>query len=395
VYKEVAMMLATRLKELKFSATIGVADKVRELEACGEKIIQLSVGQPHVPTPIEFKQGAISALMNDHVFYSHSRGILELRKLIIQRYNTLYGTLFDAEKNILITPGGKQAIYYFIMSVLNTGDEVIIPTPSWVSYAEIVKMAGGMPVFVECPKDKNFEICFDLIEKAITSRTKAIILNSPNNPTGVMVKKEVLEAINNLCVSRDIFLLSDEVYDQIVFDNQCNASIVSVNHTLKNCVMINSFSKMYSMSGWRIGYILGAPEIIGAMLKFQQNTVTCPTTFAQFGALEAIKHGDWFTTQLVEMYQENRNFLIAGLQKMRSFNFVCPEGTFYLFLDVSKITTDSAAFCLDLLSRCKVAAVPGIAFGNNGEGFIRISFATEKSNLVLFLQRLNETYESC
>lgn len=387
-----SMKLSKRVCELNFSATIKLADKVRELESKGEKIIQLGGGQPHLPTPSDFKMATIKALTENQIYYSHSQGIPELRKLIAQKYNQAYGSKLSFEKNILVTPGGKQAILYFAMALINPDDEVIIPTPSWVSYADIVKLVGGTPVLVECERDKNFELSVDLIEKAITPKTKAIILNSPNNPTGAIIKRSVLENIYKLCLKHDIYLLCDEIYESIVFDGQECTSIISVSPDLKNCVLINGFSKMYSMTGWRLGYVLAQEEIVEAMVKLQQNSVTCPTTFAQFGAIEALKSGDWFTKKLAQIYQEHRDFLANGLKELKFFDFIYPDGAFYLFVDVSKINKNSTEFCLDLLERCKVAAIPGIAFGANGEGFIRVSFATSKENLAIFLQKLKENY---
>lgn len=384
--------LSKRVCELNFSATIKLADKVRELESKGEKIIQLGAGQPHIPTPSDFKMATIKALYENQVYYSHSQGIPELRELITQRYNNAYETALNFEKNVLITPGAKQAILYFAMALIDPHDEIIIPTPSWVSYGDIVKLAGGQPVIVECDRSKKFELSVDLIEKAITPKTKAIILNSPNNPTGTIIKKSTLKAIYKLCLKYDIYLLCDEIYESIVFDKQENTSIMSLSLDLKNCVLINGFSKIYSMTGWRLGYVLAQEEIINAMLKLQQNSISCPTTFAQFGAIEALKNGDWFTSKLVQIYQENRDFLVNGLKELKVFDFICPDGAFYMFIDVSKINKNSTEFCLDLLERCKIAVVPGVAFGRNGEGFIRISFATSKENIAIFLQRLKENY---
>ena len=387
------MELARRFENLNFSATIEIADKVKELESQGHKIIQLSGGQPHIATPDNIKLAAINALKNNQTFYSHSRGIPLLRKEIIKKYSIEHGTFLDPDKNILITPGVKQAILYFMLAFIDPGDEVLIPIPSWMSYAEIVKIAGGVPVFVECDKEKDFDINIDLIFTALTDRTKAIILNSPNNPTGQIYSRDKLIALNNLCIEKNIFLLCDEIYDHVVFENYQNCSIAEINPEFKNSVLFNGFSKTYSMTGWRLGYVIAQDFVIDAMLKLQQNSVTCPTTFAQFGAIEALISGESFVKDMLTLYKENRDFLIAELNKLTKFDYIYPKGSFYIFVDVSKICKDSKKFCLDLLEKCKIAAVPGVVFGDNVEGYIRINFAVDKQSIIEFVNRIKNFYK--
>jgi len=387
------MEFARRVKELNFSATIQLSDKVRELENQGYKIIQLSGGQSCIATPDNIKLAAINALKSNQTFYSHSRGIHFLRKEIIKKYSIEYGTILDSDKNILITPGAKQAILYFMLAFINPGDEVLIPIPSWMSYAEIVKIAGGIPVFVECDKEKDFDINITVISAALTSKTKAIILNSPNNPTGQIFSQDKLIELSKLCVEKNIFLLCDEIYDQIVFDNYQNCSIAEINPSFKNSVLFNGFSKTYSMTGWRLGYVIAQDFVIDAMLKLQQNSVTCPATFAQFGAIEALNSGESFVKDMLILYKGNRDFVIAELNKLTKFDYICPKGSFYIFVDVSKICKDSKKFCLDLLERCKISAVPGIVFGDNAQGYMRINFAVDKQSIIEFVNRIKNAYE--
>ena len=386
------MELAKRTGRIKLSATIKIADRVRELERKGEKIIRLETGEPHFPTPDTIKSATIKALEEGKTHYSHSRGIHKLRKLLCEQYNKKFKTNLDAEKNILITPGGKQAILYFILSVAEKGDEVLIPSPSWVSYPEIVRIADGTPTFVDCEDNKEFEISFEKIKQSITKKTQALILNNPNNPTGKIIRKETLEKINNLCVENGIFLLCDEIYDQIVFDNNEHVSLLSLNPELENCGVINGFSKTYSMTGWRLGYVISKPDLINAMLKFQQNSVTCPTTFIQFGAIEALNSGSEFVKKALSVYQENKDLLLKEFEKIENFRLVEPEGGLYAFIDISRISNDSAQFCLDLIDECRVSATPGVAFGDNGEGYIRICLATQRDNIVEFVKRIRSVY---
>lgn len=386
------MKFSQRAEKLKLSSTIKIADMVRELEKAGKKIIRLETGEPHLPTPKVAKLATQEALNQDFTHYSHSRGIYELREILCQTYNKKFGTDFDPNKNILITPGGKQALFYAILSIIEPGDEVIIFNPAWMSYEEIVKIAGGVPVFVESEREKDFELSFDRMKKKITKKTRAIILNSPNNPTGKLIKQAVLNRINHLCLQEDILLISDEIYNQLIFKGHNHYSILSANPELKNCVLVNGFSKTYAMTGWRLGYVISFPELIDVMLKFQQNTITCPTTFTQFGAVEVLKTGSDFNEQALKIYQENREILLNEFNKMKQFKMIEPEGGLYAFVDISQASADSYNFSLDLLKRCQVSVMPGAVFGQNGEGYIRICLAADKKDILEFIKRFKKVY---
>jgi len=369
-----------------------MADKIREIERRGAKIIKLATGEPYFSTPDKIKSATIKAMHEDKTHYSHSRGIYELRKILCEQYNKKFKTNFDAGKNILITPGGKQAILYAILSVVEEGDNVLIPVPSWMSYPEIVTIASGNSLFVDCKKSKEFKVSFEKIKQSVNKRTKAIILNSPNNPTGKIISRMTLEKINQLCVDKDILLICDEIYDRIIFDRYQHTSILTINPELENCVLINGFSKTYSMTGWRLGYVMAPSDLISAMLKIQQNSITCPTTFAQFGAVEALKNGENFVNKALNVYQENKNLLIKEFKNLKNFSLIEPEGGIYAFIDISKISDNSNEFCMELIDRCKVSTIPGSAFGNSCSNYIRICLATEKENIIEFVKRLRETY---
>jgi len=386
------MKLAERVGQIKFSSIIKIADRVREMEAAGKKIIRLETGEPHFATPSVAKNAVLKALKDNLTHYSHSRGVYELRKMLCDRHNYEFKTNLDANKNILITPGGKQAIFYAMLSVVGGGDEVIISTPGWVSYEEMVRLAGGVPVFAVADRNQDFENSFNIIKEKITSRTKAIILNSPNNPTGKIIKEETLRKINNLCLEKNILLISDEIYNQIIFEGHIHRSVLSINPELKNCILINGFSKTYAMTGWRLGYALAEAYIIEAMLKLQQNSVTCPTTFIQYGAMAILQGGDNFVKKSLKVYRDNRDTLMRELKKTDKFRMIEPEGGLYAFIDVSKINKDSHAFCLDLLEKGGISAIPGEAFGRGGEGCVRICLATEKKNIMEFIKRLKKIY---
>ncbi|MFH1461859.1 MAG: pyridoxal phosphate-dependent aminotransferase [bacterium] len=377
-----------RVNNMDFSSILKLEDSIKVLQAQGEIILKLSAGQPYISTPENVVTSAIKALKDNKIYYAHSRGVFELRKAIIDSYNKNYNLNLDPDKNILITPGAKQGILYTVLSLVNQGDEVIIPTPAWVSYSEIVKLAQAKPVFVKT--NKNFDLDFESIKQSITSKTKLIILNSPNNPTGRIIDKKVLKEINDFCVDRGIYILADEIYSQLVFDQNRNTSILEIDKNLTNIILLDGFSKAYSMMGWRLGYLIAAPELINQMLKIQQNSATSPTTFAQWGAIEAINSGKEFVDSALKIYQENKDYLVSEFKKLNKFDLVIPQGAIYGFINISKVNNDSEKFCMDFLDNFKIAVVPGIAFGDQGQGYIRICLATDRSNLELFINKLKE-----
>jgi len=387
------MQLTKRVNKIKPSATIKIGDKVKDLKSKGIKIINLSTGEPNLPTPNIVKNAAIKAIKNNETYYSQSRGIPELRELICGGINKEFGCRLEADRNILITPGGKQAILYAILAVVEEGDEVLIPTPAWVSYFEMVSIAGGKAIQVDCNEKRGFELSLKKIKSASNKRTKLIILNSPNNPTGKIISRKALAEINKFCIDNNIILLCDEIYDKIVFGHRKFPSLMSVNPKLNNTILINGFSKTYAMTGWRLGYAISNPELIDAMLKFQQHSITCPTTFAQFGAIEALKKGYGFIKKAMSFYSENNKVLVREFKRLKNFTLIEPEGGLYGFINISKVNKDSGNFCLELIDKCKVAAVPGAEFGDGGEGYIRICIATEKKNIIEFVKRLKEVYE--
>ncbi|MBN2052831.1 pyridoxal phosphate-dependent aminotransferase [Candidatus Woesearchaeota archaeon] len=387
------MKLAKRIDNIKFSPTVSLGDKARQLEKAGEKIIKLQTGESHLSTPECAKVAVTKALVANKTFYSHSKGIFELRSEICDYYNKKHNMKLDPEKNIIITPGAKQAILYAMLLLVEKGDEVIVPAPCWGTYQDIINLTEATPREVDSDVKKGFELSLDEIKKAITRKTRVIIINSPNNPTGRIIKAEDLKKLNELCKKNDIALISDEIYDKIVFDNNKFASILDFNKELDNCIYINGFSKTYAMSGWRLGFVLAKPEIIEAMTKLQQNSVTNPATFIQYGAVEAMKCAEEFTKQALAEYEEKRNFLMDEFKKLKKFKMVKPEGGIYAFIDITAVEKDSVKFCAELLDKCKVAAVPGVAFGKCSEGHIRVCFATSQQNLVDFVDRLMKNYE--
>ncbi|WP_286244352.1 pyridoxal phosphate-dependent aminotransferase [Methanobacterium ferruginis] len=354
---------------------------------------RLETGEPHIPPPINVKNAVKKALDGNKTFYSHSKGIYQLRIELCNYYNQLYDVDFKPETDILITPGAKQALLYTILGSVDAGEEVIIPIPSWVTYSEIVKIAGGNPILVDCEENHDFELSSDIIDDNLNEKTKVVIINSPNNPTGKIIPQKTLKEINEICLENDILLVCDEIYDRMIYDEKHHNSILSVNSNLNNCVLINGFSKTYSMTGWRLGYIISNSTLINVFTKFQQNSITCPNTFAQFGAIEALSGGGDFVRESLDIYQKNRDYLLSEIEKLKNFDIIKPEGGLYVFIKVSKVTTDTYDFCFDLLERFKISLLPGEEFGNNTKEYVRICLGTNLENLEKFIAILKNNYE--
>jgi aspartate aminotransferase len=382
-----------RIMKIKPSATIATADKARELERSGISVVRMETGEPHLPTPDNIKNAAIKALNDNKVFYSHSRGVLELRQAICDRLNLEHGIHLNPDKNIIITPGGKQAILYALLSLVDEDDEVIIPTPAWNSYFEMTVIAGGNPIEAPCDRKKGFGINIEEIKSKLSPKTKAIIINSPNNPTGNIISKQDLQALLDLCNDNNIVLIADEIYDHIVFDKNRFFSIMELDKEFRNTILINGFSKTYSMTGWRLGYAVAGEKIIAAMTKMQQHSATHPATFTQYAAIEALRGSDDFMRKANEEYQGNKDFMVKEMKGMKKFSMIEPLGGFYGFINIEKTGKNSADFCLDLLDKSYIATVPGSAFGKNGEGYIRICLATERKNLIKLVECLRKEYE--
>ncbi len=381
------MSLAIRVNGIEFSKTIEIANKVRKLEKEGKNIINLCTGEPYLPTPECVKKATISALQAGSTYYSDSKGILQLREAISQHYNERFGVQLDPDKNILVTPGAKQALVYSLLSIVNPGDEVIITSPAWPSYSQLVTLSNGKPVTVENLSNPVDPFPVKQISQAITKNTKAILLNSPHNPTGRIIQKQDLSQLVALCKEKEVFLISDEIYGRIIFDKYNHQSLACEDPNFKTSILIDGFSKSYSMTGWRLGYMISSPEIIAAAHKLQQNTVTCPCTFVQHGAIEALKNGEDFIKDALAIYQINRD-LIKDFCDTQNISLVEPQGGIYAFVDTSSLFPDSLQCVDSLLENYHIAVIPGVSFGKNVKEFIRITLATRTEKVQAFIEAL-------
>ena len=366
--------ISSRIQEVTPSLTLAVTNQAKAMLARGEEVYGLAGGEPEVDTPEHIKAAAIVALQQGKTKYTPSSGIPELRDALAAKFIADNNLAYDP-KQICVTAGAKMACFNAILAVVEEGDEVIIPTPYWVSYPEMVKIAGGKPVLVETQESNGWKMTAEQFEAAMTPATKMVILNSPSNPTGAVYTEQELRDIGEVALSEDIVILSDEIYEKLVYGESKHISIASLSDDLYNLtVTVNGFSKAYSMTGWRLGYTAAPKPLAEAIDKIQNHTVSNATTFAQYGAVAALQGDQTFITDLRDEYDVKRQFVLARLRAINNIRVVEPKGAFYFFVFTGQLGLKSMNLTDKLLSRYKVAAVPGVAFGYD-EG-IRLSYCT-------------------
>ena len=382
------MDLSQRVKILRKSGILKTLEKARELEKKDVKVIYLSVGESDFDTPKHIKKAAYEALESGYTHYTMSQGILELREAIaekLQNENNVDAT----PENVIVTPGAKQAILEAVLSLVDEGDEVLIPTPSWVSYKELIKVAGGVAKRV--PTDENFKLTPEALENSTGDKTKLMILNSPNNPTGAVYSEQKIRGLAEVLMDNNVYVISDEIYEKIIYDEK-HFSIGSIPGMDELAVTVNGFSKAYAMTGWRLGYATGPREVISAMNKIQQHSVTCAATFVQKAGVEALKSplSQRCIEEMVKEFERRRNLIVAELSKVSSLSIKKPQGTFYVFPDVSNTGMSSTELADYLLEKKGVAVTPGRAFAGY-DTHVRISFANSVENLTEAVERIKET----
>ncbi len=356
--------------------------------------ISLGVGEPDFDTPWHIRDAGIYSLEKGRTFYTSNSGLKELRIEICNYLERRFNLKYEPLKQTLITVGGSEAIDLAIRAMVNPGDEVIIPMPSYVSYLPCVQLAYGKPVIIDLKEENQFRLTAKELEDAITDKTKILILPFPNNPTGAIMEKDDLEAIAKVCIEKDIIVVSDEIYSELTYKED-HVSIASIPGMIERTIVINGFSKAFAMTGWRLGYAAGPEEIIKQMTKIHQFAIMCAPTTAQYAAVEALKNGDEDVAEMRESYNQRRRFLLSTFKEMGIECFE-PYGAFYMFPNIKKFGLTSEEFATQLLKAQKVAVVPGTAFGDCGEGFLRISYAYSLDNLKeamgrikLFIDSLN------
>lgn len=351
--------------------------------------ISLGVGEPDFDTPWSIREEGIYSLEKGRTYYTSNAGLSELRTEICNFLNRRYGLNYNPDGETLITVGGSEAIDLAFRAMLNPGDEVIIPQPSYVSYLPCAVLADATPVLVNLKEKNEFRLTPEELLSAITPKTKILVFPFPNNPTGAIMPKEELEKIAQICIDKDIFVVSDEIYSELTYGGEHHCSIASIPGMTDRTIVINGFSKSHAMTGWRLGYACGPALIIKQMLKIHQFAIMCAPTNSQYAAVEALRHCDENIEHMRDEYDQRRRFMLTRLRGMGLKCFE-PFGAFYIFPNIAEFGMTSEEFAMRFLKEYKVAIVPGTAFGECGEGFLRMSYASSLSNLKTAMERLEE-----
>ena len=351
--------------------------------------ISLGVGEPDFDTPWHIREEGIFSLEKGRTFYTSNSGLMELRKEIDAYLSRRFNVSYDPKSEMLITVGGSEAIDMAFRAMINPGEgeEIIIPQPSYVSYEPCAILAGAKPVIIDLKAENDFRLTADELKAAITDKTKILVLPFPNNPTGAVMEKEDLEAIVPILIENDIYVLSDEIYAELTYTDRGHVTIASMPGMKERTILINGFSKAYAMTGWRLGYACGPANIIAQMTKIHQYAIMCAPTTSQYAAIEALKNGDSDVAEMRDAYNQRRRYLINTFKKMGLPCFE-PFGAFYIFPCIKEFGLSSDEFATRLLMEEKVAVVPGTAFGDSGEGFLRISYAYSMEALKEALGRI-------
>ena len=391
-------IVSNSLKRIKPSPTIAVTSKAREMRAAGKDVIGLGAGEPDFDTPDNIKEAAIEAIRKGDTKYTAVDGTPALKKAIQAKFSRENDLSYELDQ-ISVGTGGKQVLYNAFMATINKGDEVIIPAPYWVSYPDIVLLAGGKPKIIKCDEKNNFKLTPEKLKKAVSKKTKWIIINSPSNPTGSGYTKDEIIALSKILMKyKNLYILSDDIYEHITYDGFKFFTIAQIEKLKSRTLTMNGVSKSYSMTGWRIGYAAGPKEIIKAMAKIQSQSTSNPTSISQAAAVEALNGTQDFISERSNSFKERRNFVVDSLNNIKGISCLSPEGAFYVFPNCKKLLNKKTKLKTDkdfvekLLEKAEVAVVQGSAFGL--EGYFRISYATSMENLKKAMKRIKTFCDS-
>lgn len=377
-------ILSKSIKSIKPSGIRKFFDLANQVEG----VVSLGVGEPDFDTPWHIREEGIYAIQQGKTTYSENAGLLTLRNEICEYQMRHYNLHYDAKTDVIVTIGGSEAIDIALRALIDPGDEVIIPTPSYVAYEPGVILAGGKVVYMPLTDENKFKITPEALKASITEKTKAMVINYPNNPTGGTMSHEDYEKIVPIIKKAGIIVISDEIYSELIYDGIKHCSLANFDEVKNQVLVINGFSKAFSMTGWRIGYLLGNKNLIKEMLKIHQYVIMCASMISQYAAIEGLRNGDDHVEEMRKEYERRRNIVVKGFNDM---GLTChkPQGAFYIFPCIRSTGMTSEEFCNELLKDQKVACVPGTAFGDAGEGFIRVSYAYSIEELQTAITRIN------
>jgi aspartate aminotransferase len=379
---------AERIFSLGEEGAFTVLAKAKKLESQGKSIIHLEIGEPDFDTPANIKQAAIASIQAGETHYTPSAGLMELRSAVAEYVSKTRGITVYPEE-VMIAPGAKPLIFFAIMALVDSGDEVILPTPAYPTYESVIRLAGGIPVFLPLREQENFRFNWKELEKKITPKTKMLILNSPHNPTGGTLTAEDMEEVAFLSQKHGFFVLSDEIYSRIVYDTPFTSYFVS-EKIKPQTILVDGFSKTYAMTGWRLGFGVMPKPLVDAMVKLTNNSTACTCTFVQKAGIEALQGPQDEVEKMIAEFKRRRDFFIKGLNEIPGFRCVMPGGAFYAFPNITGTGMKSQELSARLLEKAGVACLSGTAFGTHGEGYLRFSYANSIENLKDALEKIKE-----
>ncbi len=389
--------LAKRIRTLSASLTLAISAKAKAMKTAGEDVISFGVGEPDFNTPEHIVQAGIEALERGQTKYTPSSGLMELRKAIANKLLRDNGLDYEPSTQIVVSNGAKHSIFNACYALIDEGDEVIIPAPYWLTYPEVVKTCGGVPVYVQASKETGFKITPEQLKAAITPKTKLFIFNSPSNPTGAVYSKEEVFALAKVCEEAEIFVIADEIYEKLVYGEEKPFSIANCSPKMKELtVTVNGVSKTYAMTGWRIGYLAAPKDIASAINSFQSHATSNPNSIAQYATIKALNSPEAAVEEMVARFAKRRTAMLERIAKMQDAYCIVPEGAFYVMLVVNgvygkkfgnKAITDSVSFSDALLDAAKVAVVPGVAFG--ADDCVRLSYSLSMKDMLEGLDRID------
>ena len=360
-----------------------------------DDVIDFTLGDPDVPTHQAIKDAGCVAIQEGKTRYSQNAGLIELRRTITEYYKRTEGFVYSPDDETIVTVGAMEGLYLTLLSILDPNDEVIIPAPYYVNYVQMVSLCHATPIVIDNPEAVELSFNIEDVEKAVTTKTKAIIINTPSNPSGKVIPWNKIEALAEIAKKNNLIVIADEVYKCLMYDNAKFKSIVSIDGMRERTVLVNSLSKEFCMTGWRIGYVLAPKELIATMTKLQENVCACAPLPSQYAAIEALSGNGDYSKDMVDIFTRRRNVLYEGLSKIPGLRCNKPEATFYMMVDISSTGLSSYDFCCKLIETVHVACVPGVAYGNSCDKYIRIAFTLDENKIREGVLRINKFITSC
>ena len=383
---------AKRMESLPFSEIRAVMEKATKMQQAGENVIHLEIGRPDFDTPEKIKEAAYESLKEGHVFYTSNYGIPALRKEIAKWETEHHGVQYEADE-VLVTVGVGEATYASMAAFLEDGDEVLVPNPVWLNYIHVPSSLGAVPVTYSLKEENNYQIDMEELESKITDRTKMIVIVNPSNPTGGVLSRETLEKLSQIAIKNDLLVVADEIYSQLVYDDTKHVSIASLPGMKERTITLGGFSKAYSMTGWRLGYMCAPKGIIAACVRVHQYTITCASSFVQDAAITALRDCADDVEAMRQEYQRRKDYAVKALNEIDGISCNNPQGAFYIFVNVKSLGMPSMEVAEYFLEEAKVAMVPGSAFGSEGEGYLRLSYSCSYGDLQEAIRRIKDAVE--